>query len=140
MKKTKILLFAFLLLFLVGCSSKKKEIVPTEITNVSAKISNISLTGATITITDTREEKETYTEWYRIEKEENGLWNELETITNDYGFNDIAYTKDDNNQVVFIIDWSSIYGELGSGSYRILKEVGDKYIAVPFSIANTYNK
>lgn len=116
---------------------KESKYTPTELENVSISISNISLTGATIIIKDTNEEPYTYGEWYKIEKQVNGKWVEVETIIEDYGFNSIGYLPDKNNEVKFVMDWEWLYGELPLGSYRILKEAGRKYISIEFGIATT---
>lgn len=138
-----LLLCSVLALGLCSCNSTKKEqtnriessYTVTEIENVSASIENLSPAGATIVITDKNEEPHIYGEWYQIEKEENGKWVELETIIDDYGFNEIGYLVDDHHQVKFVIDWEWLYGKLSDGSYRILKQVGQQYIAIPFGIA-----
>lgn len=108
-----------------------------EVENVSATISDISLTGATITIKDTNLTKYTYGEWYVIQKEENGKWYNIPTKVKEYGFNSIGYEADENNEVKFVIDWKWLYGELPQGSYRIIKESHGKYISIPFDIAET---
>ena len=108
-----------------------------EVENVSATISDISLTGATITIKDTNESKYTYEEWYVLEKEENEKWYNIPTKVKEYGFNSIGYEVDENNEVKFVIDWKWLYGELPQGSYRIIKESHGKYISIPFDIAET---
>ena len=108
-----------------------------EVENVSVTISDISLTGATITIKDTNEDKYTYGEWYVLQKEENGKWYNIPTKVKEYGFNDIGYEVDENNEVKFVIDWEWLYGKLSQGSYRIIKKSHDKYISIPFNIAET---
>ena len=110
-----------------------------EVENVSTTISDISLTGATITIKDTNESKYTYEEWYVIEKEIDGKMYSIPTKVKDYGFNSIGYTVDENNEVKFVIDWEWLYGELTQGNYRIIKKSHDKYISIPFSISTTQN-
>lgn len=132
-----ILLCGFIIFSLCSCSQDKKESTYniTTIQNVSTNIYDISLTGATIIIKDTNENPYTYGEWYKIEKEENGKWYDVETIIKNYGFNDIGYLVDKFNEVTFVIDWSWLYGELSKGSYRIIKQVNDQYIAIPFNIA-----
>jgi len=79
----------------------------------------------------------THGAWYKIEKEINGKWYEVKTIIESYAFNSIGYLPDENNEIKFEIDWEWLYGELPLGSYRILKEVGNKYIAIEFNIAKT---
>lgn len=112
----------------------------TEVENVSISISDISLTGATITIKDTNLEPYVYGEWYKLEKEINGKWYEVETIIKDYGFNSIAYLPDNNDEITFVMNWEWLYGKLSLGSYRILKEVGNRHISVLFDIATTSNE
>ena len=108
-----------------------------EVENVSVTISDISLTGATITIKDTNESKYLYEEWYVIEKEIDGKMYSIPTKVKDYGFNSKGYSVDENNEVKFVIDWKWLYGELPQGNYRIIKKSHDKYISIPFSIATT---
>lgn len=111
----------------------------TEIENISISISNVSSTGATIIIKDTNKNPYTYGEWYKIEKQVNGKWYEVSPIIENYGFNSLGYLPDKNNEVKFVIDWKWLYGEISKGRYRILKEVGKKYIAIEFDIANNSN-
>lgn len=112
----------------------------TEVENVSISISDVSMTGATIIIKDTNKEPYVYGEWYKIEKENNGKWYELKTIVDNYGFNEIGYVVDKNNEVKFVINWEWLYGKLSFGDYRILKQVNNRYIYIEFSITSTSNK
>ena len=116
---------------------KEQDFLPTEIENVSYKISNISQIGATLIIKDNNKNPYTYGEWYKIEKNINGDWQEMKTIIDNYGFNEIAYLPNENNEVEFIINWEKLYGKLENGSYRILKRANNKYISIEFSIATT---
>lgn len=109
----------------------------TDVENVSIGIFDISLTGATIVIKDTNKEPYVYGEWYKIETEKNGKWYEVETKIENYGFNEIGYIPDEKGEVKFVIDWKWLYGELPLGSYRILKQVGNKYIYIEFNLATT---
>ena len=113
----------------------KREI--TNVDNVSISISDISVRGAIITIKDTNKTPYVYGEWYKIEKEDNGEWFLLKVKVNNYGFNDIGYKVDKNNEVKFVIDWTKLYGELEPGSYRIVKKVNNQYIYIDFKIART---
>lgn len=135
----KILLLFLGLILLSGCEKEYNEskYIVTDVENVSISIQDISLSGATITIRDINENPYTYSEWYKIEKEENGKWYELKTIIDDYGFNEMAYFPDENNEVKFVINWEWLYGKLSLGSYRILKQVNNKYISIEFGIATT---
>lgn len=108
-----------------------------EVKNVTVDISELSLTGATITIKDTNKNKYTYGEWYILQKETDGKWYNMPTKVKDYGFNDIGYEVNENNEVKFVIDWEWLYGKIPYGSYRIIKKSHDKYISIPFNIAET---
>jgi len=119
---------------------KESTYVVTDIENVSISISDISLTGATITIKDTNKKPYTYGQWYKIEKQINGKWYEVKTIIENYGFNSIGYLPDKNNEIKFVMNWEWLYGRLPLGSYRIIKEVGKQYIGVEFGIATTSDK
>ena len=145
-KMTIILLFALVITLCVcGCRNEKnlnkKESTynVTNIENIKISISDISTSGATIIIKDTNKIPYTYGEWYKIEKEENGKWYEVKTIIDNYGFNDIGYLVNENNEVKFVIDWEWLYGELPLGCYRILKQVNNQYISTEFCIATTSN-
>lgn len=109
--------------------------LPTEVKNVSIKISNISSTGATIIIKDENDQPYTYGEWYKIEKNIDGKWNDVKTIIDNYGFNDIAYLVDNNHEKKFVIDWEWSYGKLSPGNYRLIKKVNNKQISVEFKLA-----
>ena len=136
-----VLLFVLLALTTQSYFEEIEETVyaTTEVENVSTTISDISLTGATITIKDTNESKYTYEEWYVLEKEIDGKMYSIPTKVKDYGFNSKGYSVDENNEVKFVIDWKWLYGELPQGSYRIIKKSHDKYISIPFDIAQTSN-
>lgn len=115
----------------------ESKYIPTVLENVSISISDISLTGATIIIKDTNKNPYTYGEWYKLEKQIDGKWYELETIIDNYGFNEIGYLPDKNNEVKFVIDWKTLYGELPLGSYRVLKLANNEIISIEFGIATT---
>ena len=99
-------------------------------------------TGATIVITDLSEENNTYGEWYRIDKLEDGKWYELEDkIAGENAWIAIGYKTDENNQLQLDIGWESLYGALESGKYRIVKDFSNgknpytnRHIAAEFTI------
>ena len=109
-----------------------------ELKNVTSEIFDISLTGATIVITDKNKKPYTYGAWYKIEKENDGIWNELKPNSENYGFNEMGYLPNANGELKFIMDWEAIYGKLDYGSYRIVKKINDNYIYIPFNIATTF--
>lgn len=110
------------------------------IDNVSIDIFDVSNSGATIIIKDTNKTPYVYGSWYKLEKLVDGKWYDVPTIIEDYGFDEMAYLVNEDNEVKFVINWDWLYGKLSSGSYRLLKQVSDKYIAIPFSIETNSNK
>ena len=137
MKKLIAILLSLVCIFcLIGCS-QETTYQSTEIPNVSIRILNVSPSGATIIIKDTNDKPFEYGEWYKIEKESNGKWYEVETIIDDYGFEDIGYLIEENSknkEITLNVDWKWLYGELPTGQYRLLKQVDNKYISVEFDI------
>ena len=94
-------------------------------------------TGAKVIIHDTNEEKYVYGEEFFLEKKEEGVWKRLNPIVDNYGFNEIGYLVGDSNKLGMVQDWTDIYGALGKGEYRLVKNVFDdgyKYFSVEFVI------
>ena len=114
---------------------KGSKFLPTEIENVSIRISDVSESGATVTIKDTNKEPFLYGEWYSVEKYDGGQWTEIEPIIENYAFTMIGYIPDENDEVKFEINWEWFYGKLPAGSYRLIKSVDNKYMSVSFDIA-----
>lgn len=98
------------------------------------KDGTLTKTGATIIITDLNETKNTYGEFYRIDKLGNNTWSELNPIIENYGFNSIGYFVDENNKLELSHNWEWLYGKLENGKYRLVKEVNYKYFSVEFEI------
>ena len=94
----------------------------TKAENVTIEIlkDTITNTSVEILITDNNEDQYCWGKSYRIQKKENGKWNDLKTIQ-DLGFEEIAYKLDENNQLKQKINWERFYGELEKGTYRIVK-------------------
>ena len=102
--------------------------------NIRIKEGTLTNHSATIIIVDNSKGNNTYGEWFRIDKFENGEWKRIKII-NDAFFNTIAYRIDKNNELELEHNWESIYGKLSSGNYRLVKEVNNnKYISVDFTI------
>lgn len=78
--------------------------------------------GATFIIKNTTDEEYAYGPTYTIEKFENQAWTEINTLTGEpLTWNSIVYSLKANEEKEFIIDWSLGYGELKSGTYRLVK-------------------
>lgn len=106
----------------------------TEVKNVFIKISNVTNTGATIIIKDENKNPYNYGSWYKLEKLDTGEWIKLDTIRDDYLFNDVAYLVDENKEIKFVMDWEDIYGKLQPGTYRLVKDVNNRHISVEFVV------
>lgn len=119
--------------------------IPQNISNLEEKIINpvrekvelkiyedtLTKSGMTLLITDKNEIGYGWGEEYKIQKENNGEWEDLSYKIIPI-WNDIGFGFDDNCQRKQIIDWSKTYGELNTGKYRLIKKVYDnveqKYI------------
>lgn len=78
--------------------------------------------GATFIIINTTDENYTYGQPYTIEKFDNGNWKELDTLTGDpLSWNEPLYTIKAKEEKELNIEWSLGYGELKSGTYRLVK-------------------
>ena len=65
--------------------------------------------------------------WYRLEKEENGNWQEISYVVaeNTIGWTDEALVINKDYETIFEVNWEWLYGKLDKGKYRISKEVID---------------
>ena len=78
--------------------------------------------GATFLLKNTTDEDYNYGPSYMIEKFENRSWKEIDTLTgNPLTWNSILYTIKSGEEKELYIDWSIGYGELKSGTYRLVK-------------------
>lgn len=117
----------------LGKESSYEIVSPTDI-KISLK--DTSSWGTTMIIKDDSSNGHVYGEDYIIERESDGKWYEVKPIIDNYGFNDIGLLLDDNNEVTFKIDWTSIYGLLPYGNhYRLLKRYeNNTYLAAYFEL------
>lgn len=106
----------------------------TEIENVSIRISEVSPIGGTVIIKDTNDPPYLYGSWFRLEKETDGIWQDVDPVIDNYGFDSVGYMTDTNHEVTFAINWEWLYGSLATGHYRLIKESSGKLIAAEFYI------
>ena len=134
----KLIVFLLALFILAGCVGEPTQ--PTQpqqstpVENVTIQISDISPSGATVTITDTNEKPYLYGEWYKIQKLTDGQWQDVPHVIDNYAFTAIGYIPDENGEVKFTINWEWLYGTLPAGTYRIFKEVNQQEIPIEFQI------
>ena len=130
----KLTVFILIMLALLAGCAKESEYQPTGAANVTMTLSDVTPTGAVVTIQDCNPEPFVYGEWYVIEQEKDGLWYEVKTKITDYGFNEIGWLTDDNGQLTMDVNWEWLYGKLPAGHYRILKQAGTEIIGAEFTV------
>ena len=90
--------------------------------SLAVKLNTITNKGATFILKNHTDDEYWYGQEYYIEKKENGKWNEVKTLTGEpLVWNSIAYTLKANEEKELYIDWSTSYGELESGEYKLIK-------------------
>lgn len=91
---------------------------------ISLTIKSETLTnkGAIFVLKNNTDKEYWYGPEYTIEQKENETWHEVNTITGEpLVWNTIAYSLNTNEEIELDIDWSFGYGELKSGTYRLVK-------------------
>ena len=95
--------------------------------NVTIEVDNItvSLESVSITITDNNVDQYGWGVEFSVQKKVNGEWKELNYISDDLSWIDIAYELNEDNQLTQKLDIEQYYGKLSNGIYRIVKPVYD---------------
>jgi len=108
---------------------------------MSIKDGTLTNEGATIIITDLTGKDNVYGEEYRIDKNENEIWKELDVVVEgNYGWNLIGYSVGEDNKLELEVNWKWLYGTLEEGEYRIVKSTSEmgslvnNYFSVEFEI------
>lgn len=105
--------------------------------SLTIKSGTLTNTSATVIITDENNQKTSYGQWFRIDKKENNTWKEVDKISDNYAFIALAYNVGEDGTLEMKQDWKDLYGELESGTYRLVKQINDnvtKYFWVEFTI------
>ncbi len=101
--------------------------------NVTIEIlsNTISNTSVEILITDNNVDQYGWGVEFRVQEKVDDEWKDLDYISNDLFWIDIAYELNEDNQLTQKLDIEKYYGELNNGIYRIVKPVYDgKYIDI----------
>lgn len=99
--------------------------------NVTIEVLKDTITNKTaeILITDNNEEQYGWGVEFRVQQKINGEWKELDYISDDLSWIEIAYELNEKNQVKMKVNFEKYYGTLENGTYRIVKPVYDnRYI------------
>ncbi len=105
---------------------------------IDIEIKDETLTPSSATIVIKYNNSFGYDKWYRIDKQENGEWKNIETIKDNNSFTAEGYILNSTNEIELTIDWSDLYGILENGKYRIVKKVyinnKENYVWAEFTI------
>lgn len=85
----------------------------------------ISRIGLTIKITDNNEDTYGWGVEFRVQEKVDNEWKDLDYISDDLAWIDIAYKLNTDNQLTQKLDIEKYYGKLNNGIYRIVKPVYD---------------
>ena len=127
MKKSVIIMMLMCIL-LCGCGMKLGEEVTSEVDRVDVKIevdtASVTATGCIYTMINNTEGDFAYDGSYGIHMEKDGKWYQVEAK------NAVAITGEllwlpAGSAEEMTLDWSSVYGELKAGRYRLVKNFAD---------------
>lgn len=92
-----------------------------EVENTTIKPESVS-----ITITDNNESQYGWGVEFRVQEKVNGEWKNLNYVSDDLTWIDIAYQLNEDKQLTQKLDIEKYYGKLSNGIYRIVKPVYDE--------------
>ena len=95
--------------------------------NVTIEVdeSTVSAASVLITITDNNENHYGWGVEFRVQQKIDDKWEDLQYISDDLSWIDIAYELNEDNQLTQKLDIEKYYGKLSNGIYRIVKPVYD---------------
>lgn len=95
--------------------------------NVIIKVDNTTINpeSISITITDNNENQYGWGVEFRVQEKVNGEWKNLDYVSDDLAWIDIAYQLNEDKQLTQKLDIEKYYGKLSNGIYRIVKPVYD---------------
>lgn len=95
--------------------------------NVTIEIlsNTISNTSVEILITDNNVNQYGWGVEFRVQEKVDNEWKDLDYISDDLAWIDIAYELNEDNQLTQKLDIEKYYGKLNNGIYRIVKPVYD---------------
>lgn len=102
--------------------------------SLNIKKETLTNTSAIIVIENSSDKKYEYGEEFVIEKKVSGKWKRIKTLKKDIWWNAVSYQINENDKIEIECKWESIYGNLKSGKYRLVKIISNKRVAVEFEI------
>jgi len=118
---------------------------------MTVKEGTASSTGLKVTFKNNSSSQCIYGEFFWLEKKINGRWYQVPVVIDgDYAFSLIGHDLASGADGEWAADWDWLYGSLGTGKYRIVKDILDfrgtgnydtYYLAAEFTIySNGYKK
>lgn len=92
---------------------------------IEVESTTIKPESVTITITDNNENQYGWGVEFRVQEKVNGEWKNLNYVSDDLPWIDIAYELGEDKQLTQKLDIEKYYGKLSNGIYRIVKPVYD---------------
>ncbi len=89
------------------------------------KSGTASAAGLTVVLENRSNSECIYSEFFALEEKINGRWYQVPIAIDNYGFNSIGYDLAPGEQREWTADWGWLYGDLGPGEYRIVKDILD---------------
>lgn len=111
--------------------------------SMTVKKGSVSQTELIVVFENSSNKQAIYGDYFSLEKKLDGDWYQVPTIIDEYGFDDIGYELGPSEPSELKVDWEWLYGKLGAGEYRIIKDVSDfrspgdfdeYYVAASFTI------
>ena len=92
---------------------------------IEVLMDTVTRNGATVIITDKNENPYGWGKSYKLQQKIADEWYNMAPHT-EMIFEEIGYILNSNGQYTENIDWTRFYGELGNGTFRIVKDTYDK--------------
>lgn len=129
-KVSNLILIGIFCLMLVGCTSSDEvnigsisnRSVTDDLISLSAKDGTVTKTGITLVMENNTNERYIYGEEHFLEYYNDGVWHELIPLEERF-FVLIGYLLEPGEFIQINKNWTSAYGRLSPGRYRVIKSV-----------------
>lgn len=86
----------------------------------------VSQKGVTLVLRNESEKIFMYGSSYYLQRKNDGCWKPVEMIVEEAFFHTIGYHLNGSEEKEITIDWSTLYGKLEPGQYRIVKDISEQ--------------
>lgn len=92
--------------------------------DMSAEKGTVSSTGLNLYFKNNSSLDYIFGDYFCLEKRIEGCWYQVPIVVEgNYAFNDIGYPLASGDDSELTVDWEWLYGSLGKGDYRIIKDI-----------------